>query len=379
VLVVVEIAATMILLTGAGLLINSFTRLMQVDPGFDPDSAVTFRLALPASRYPNPQAQHEFGRSLLAALRAVPGVESAAATSYALEGDPIGFDDLVIDGQPRSGEVRYRFVTPDYFRTLGMPVRSGREFQDGDRGAGAAVAIVNESFARRYMGGASAVGRSGRWGNWGSFEVVGVVADSTARLDRNPQPTLYLPVAGDAPFGIPSIVLRTSNDVAATLSAVRDLVSRSDPQLAVFNAMTLEEMIAHAAAPPRLYSFVSVWCALIALTLAAVGLYGVLGYSVGTRTQEFGIRMALGATSGDVVATVMRRGIALSTAGIAAGLAGSFYLSRFLDTLLFNLTPTDAATYAVAVAMFVAVTIAASYIPSRRATRVNPVVALRAE
>ena len=378
-LVVVEIAATMILLTGAGLLINSFTRLMQVDPGFAPDGAVTFRLALPASRYPTPQTQHEFGRGLLAALRGLPGVESAAATSYALGGGPIGFDDLVIDGQSRSVGIGYRFVTPDYFRTLRTPMRSGREFHDGDRGAGSNAAVVNEAFARQYLGGTSVVGRAISYADWGSFEIVGVVADSPPQLGQDPRPTLYLPVDGDAPFGNPSVILRTAIDLAALLPAIRELVSRGDPQLAVFNAMTLEEMIAHTAAPSRLYSLVSVWCALIALTLAAVGLYGVLGYSVGTRTQEFGIRMALGATSRHVVASVMRRGIALSAAGIAAGLAGSLYLTRFLDTLLFSLTPRDVTTYAVAAAMFVGVTMIASYIPSRRATRVNPVVALRAE
>jgi predicted permease len=379
VLVVAEIAATMVLLTGAGLLINSFTRLLNVDPGFEAEGGMTFRVALPNSRYATPDAQQTFVRTLLDGVRAIPGIDSAAATASSVEGGGIGFFALTIDGRASETEMRLRYVTPGYFRTLRLPVLQGREFDDGDRTATAVRAIVNDAFVRQHLDGRRAVGTVIGYGGQPSLEIVGVVADSRARLDDEAHPTLYLPADSRTPFGQPSIVVRSSSPLSALLPAIRDAVRRADPALAVYDAMTLDEMLGHPAAASRLYTIIAAWCALIALALAAIGLYGVLAYSVSTRTQEFGVRMALGANAGRVVATVMRAAFGLSAAGIAAGLLGSFYLSRFLEALLFDLAPRDGLTYALAVATFLLVTTVACYFPSRRAMRVDPVLALRAE
>jgi putative ABC transport system permease protein len=379
VLVVVEIAASMVLLTGAGLLVNSFTRLMNVEPGVEADRAATFRVALTGARYASATAQQAFVGTVLSALRAVPGIESAAATNFALDGGPIDFSLLRVDGTASRHEMRYRQITPDYFRTLGTPLLAGREFRDSDRTATALRVVVNEAFVTRHLAGRNAVGTVIGYGPRASLEVVGVVGNSRASLADRPEPTLYLPADDQASFVMPSLVVRSSAALPVLLPAIRAAVRDADPQLAVYNAVTLDEMLGHAAASSRLYTWVSAWCALIALLLAGIGLYGVLAYSVSTRTREFGIRMALGATSRSVIVAVMRRGLVLSAAGIAAGLTGSLYLSRFLETLLFNLTPRDAATYGLASALFVVVTLVACYLPTRRATRVNPVLALRAE
>jgi predicted permease len=379
ILVVAEIAATMVLVTGAGLLINSFTRLMRVDPGFRVEDGMTFRIALPNGRYPSPDAQQTFVHRLLERVRAIPGIKSAAATGSSVEGGGIGFFPLVVDGRAAEAEIRLRHITPDYFRTLGAPILQGREFDDADRTATAVRAIVNEAFVARHLGDRRAVGTVFGYGNRPSLEIIGVVANLRVALDDETHPAIYLPGDSRAPFVQPSIVIRSSTAMPLLLPSIREAVRRADPELAVYNAMTLEEMLGHPTAPSRLYTVIAAWCALIALVLAAIGLYGVLAYSVSTRTQEFGIRMALGADSGRVLASVMRAGLALSTAGVAAGLLGSFYLSRFLETLLFDLTPRDGLTYALAVATFFLVTIVACYIPSRRAMRIDPVLALRAE
>jgi predicted permease len=373
-----QIAATMVLVTGAALLINSYAHLMRVSPGLDPDGALTFQLALSSRRYTSPAVQQQTVVDVLERIRTLPGVSSAAATGLTLDGAPVALSPIVIDGRPARGGIRYRFITPDYFRALGIPMRQGREFGDGKASA-EVEAIVNETFVRRHLEGRNAESVTLAFGDRPPMRIVGVPADSKLRLDEEAPPTLYLPADARAFLGLSTFIVRSTGQAHVLLPPVREIVRGLDPRLAVHNAMTIDEMMTHTATSPRMYGMQAFWCSLVALLLAGTGLYGVLAYSVGTRTQELGIRMALGASATTLTAAVMRQGLMLTTVGVAAGLAGSFYATRFLDTLLFDLTPHDPTTFAVTAAVFVVVALAASYVPSRRATRVDPVVALRAE
>jgi predicted permease len=377
-LVVVEIAATMVLVTGAALLINSYAHLMRVSPGLDPNGALTFQLALSSRRYTSPTVQQQTVVDVLQRIRTLPAVSSAAATGLTLDGAPVAPSPIVIDGRPVRGGIRYRFITPDYFRALGIPMRLGREFREGNTGA-AAEAVVNEAFVRRHLEGRNVESVTLAYGDRTPMRIAGVAADSKLRLDEDPPPTLYLPADARAFLGLSTFIVRSTAEPHVLLPPVREIVRGLDPRLAIHNAMTIDEMMTHAATSPRMYGMLAFWCSLVALLLSGTGLYGVLAYWVGTRTQELGIRMALGASATTLTAVVVRQGLMLTAVGVAAGLAASVYATRFLDTLLFDLTPHDPTTFAATVAVFVVVALAASYVPSRRATRVDPVVALRAE
>jgi putative ABC transport system permease protein len=378
-LVVVEIAATMILLTGSALLITSFSRLMQVDPGFGTDGTLTFRVPLTGGRYANsPGAQQDLVQRVLDAIRGMPGVVDAAAGSSAIDSGPIGLSPSV-NGRRMDGNVLFRTVTPGYFRTLGVPMRVGREFAAADHTSVAGRAVVNEAFVRRYLRGTNPIGADISYREWTSLQIVGVVPDTKIRLDAESGPAMYLPPDDRAAFNLPTLVVRSNAEPSALVPAIRQAVSRIDPRLPVFDAMTVDEMIAHTSASPRLYRLVSLWCAIIALVLAATGLYGVLAYSVKARTQEFGIRMALGADAGRVYGDVMRKGLALTLAGVVPGVAGSYYGARFLESLLFGVTPRDPATLIAATVTLAAVAALACFIPARKATRVDAIVALRTE
>jgi predicted permease len=375
-----EIAVAMVLLSGAALLLNSFARLMQVDTGIDSRGVVTFRIALPTQRYDSPARQQAFLRELLDQLRRLPETGSAAASSYAFHGGPIGFYRTVIDGKEIADtRILYHFVTPDFFQTLGIPIRLGREFDDRDWSPVARRVVVNEAFARRYLAGAPPIGRTITYGERIALEVVGVAGDTTVRQDRAAEPTLYLPADMLAPLGTPAIALRSRTETTVATAAIRDAVRKLDPALAAYDVTTIDEIVGHSSASARLYSLVSLWCAIIALALTGVGLYGVLAYSVSSRTREFGIRMALGAKSSEIIASVMREGLTIATTGIALGLVGAYYATQVLKNLLFGVTPGDTATLSVAAGMFLGVALAASYFPSRRATHVDVAAALRTD
>jgi predicted permease len=382
-LVVAEIAAAVVLLTGGGLLVNSFVRLVSVDLGYDPRNVVSLQVSLPKNRYGSSQAHVQFYRDAASALRALPGVDAVAAADYEVTGSPIGFYALTIDGKPVGSaehDINYRRASPEYFKTLRMPVVEGREFRDDDWSPIARKVIVNEAFARRHFPGSTAIGHRIHWSEWKDLEIIGVVADSKERPDGEIRRTFYLPFDTGG-FGETSMVLllRSTREPAAVLTAARAVLARIDSQLAPYNAASLEEVMAHSAASPRLYGFVSLWCAIVALALAAIGLYGVLSYSVGSRTHEFGIRIALGAEAGAVRWQVLRQGLLLTAIGLAIGLAGSYASAQTLTSLLFGITPRDLTTFAVAAALLTMSAVAACLVPSIRATRVDPVVALRAE
>jgi putative ABC transport system permease protein len=376
-LVIVEIATAVVLLAGAGLLANSFTRLMRVDHGIDPTGVATFSVTLPPARYPTTASQEHFYRELSASLQAVPGTDAVAARgSMAIQYSPLTIDAQ----QPQRADITVRHVTPGYFRALGIASHGGRDFRDDDRSATASTAIVSESFARRYFGAASPVGRHLGFSRWSSLEIVGVVADANApRENADLPPALYLPLDDEAGLRRPVVMVRTSSSPAAILQAARSAVGRIDPLLAVYDGASLEQLVTYANASARLYSLVSLFFAVTALMLAALGLYGLLSYSVGSRTRELGIRTALGAAPAALLAGVIRQGLAIAGTGIVFGLAGALMTGRFLETLLFGITPHDPVTLGLVVSILVPIVVVACYVPARRATRVDPVVALRAE
>jgi putative ABC transport system permease protein len=382
VLVVAEIAATVVLLTGGGLLINSFVRLVRVDVGYDPRDVVSMRVSLPKERYGTPEAHERFYRDVSERLRGLQGIDAVAATDGSVTYSPFGFYPLTIDGTPaatKEAEIRFRRVSPDFFRTLRMPLVEGREFRDEDWSPVATKVIVNRAFADAHFRNTSPIGHRVQWSQWKDLEIIGVVSDARERPDGEIQRAFYLPIDAGGFFRNLVLLIRSDRDTTDVLSAARGALAQVDRQVAAYDAASLEEILKHSAASPRLYGFVAFWCALLALALSAIGLYGVLAYSVGSRTHEFGIRIALGAEARTLRWQVLRQGLVITTVGLSIGLAGSYASGRALSSLLFGITPGDLTTIAIAALLLLATAIAACLVPSICATRVDPVVALRAE
>ena len=370
---VAQTAAGVVLLAGAGLLLNSFARLTSVDRGFKPEDVYTFRIALPASY--QSAARRAFHDEFGAALRRMPGVSSIGASDFMLGQGSIGFKTIV-DGEQHSTDVAFNVLAPGVFDTLRIPLR-GRDFMDRDRTPKAAVAIVNETFARRFFAGGDPIAQRIGFQNWPSLEIVGVAGDTRmADVTSEIRPAIYLPQDAETAAG--GYVVRIAR-TGAMPAAAQAAAARIDDNAVVFNATTMDTLLARTVASPRLYSATAAGFAIVAVALAALGLYGVLAYSVGTRTREFGIRIALGASPGTVVRRVMREALGTVLLGVAVGIAGALYLSRFLEALLFGVQPRDPLTLGAVAILFLAVAALACYVPARRATRVDPVVALRAE
>jgi hypothetical protein len=289
---------------------------------------------------------------------------------------------LSIDGKrvtTKDAEIRFRRVSPDFFRTLRMPLVEGREFRDDDWTPVATKVIVNRAFAQTHFPNASPVGHRLQWMEWKDLEIIGVVWDARERPDGEIQRAFYLPIDAGGFFGNLVLLMRSNRDTTDLLTAARGVLAQVDPQVAAYDAASLEEVLKHSAASPRLYGFVAFGCALLALVLSAIGLYGVLAYSVGSRTHEFGIRIALGAEAAAVRWQVLRHGLMLSFVGLMLGLAGGYVAAQTISSLLFGVTAGDLTTFAVAAALLIVTAMIACLVPSIRATRVDPVVALRAE
>jgi putative ABC transport system permease protein len=373
-LVVAETAAGVILLAGAGLLLTSFVRLTSVERGFNPDDVFTFRISL-AARYQGAAAQYAFHDEFTGALRQIPGVTSVGASAGMLGQGSIGF---TLNGERVPG-IWFQVVTPGVFETLAVPLR-GRDFKASDRAQQAGVAIVNETFARRFLRTQDPIGRRIQFQNWPSLEIVGVAGDTkTLELDSDVNPTIYVPQQlNNAAFGAPTYMLRATRNLRL-LTAIRAAAARLDGTAVVFDATSMDALLARSLSTRKLYSATSLAFAAVAVILAAIGLFGVLSYSIGTRTREFGIRIALGATHGKVITEVMREALGTALVGIAVGILGELYLSRFLQSLLFGVQPRDPATLAAVAVLFLAVAALACYVPARRATRVDPIMAFRAK
>ena len=382
VLAAAQVALATVLLVGAGLFTQSLQRLQHVDLGFDSVNLTTGMMGIQGDRYREPGAAwNGFYKRLLDRLAAAPGVEGVAMSSGApFGGGNTGMPITAVGGSQlgtTSLQTDWRMVSPDYFRAMRIPLRGGRFFSETGTGDQTAL-IASATMARRIWGDENPIGKQIKAGPNGVFTVVGVV-DDVRNLDLalSPAPTMYLPATR---FVWPTMTIIVRGDERAqAASLLRTAVREQDPQLAVFNIRTMDEMIQRSASQPRLNaSLVTLFAALAAL-LAAVGIYGVLAYLVSQRTQEIGIRMALGAGKSSVQRLVLSRGLRLAGLGLAAGVGGAVLVARWIGTLLFEIQARDPWTIGAAVAAVALVTVVASYIPARRAARVDPLIALRAE
>jgi putative ABC transport system permease protein len=387
-LVVSEVALALVLLVGAGLLLRSFAQLARVEPGFETDSRLAVTTVLPRPKYDAPDRMTAFYDQATDRLRALPGVASVALVSIV----PISGNDEIysigFEGRPplppgQGVSAIYYLVSPDYFRTMGIPVLKGRAFTDQDRDGSTRVALINDVFARMHYPNEDPVGQRIRMGRNSNIvrEIVGVVGSvKHYGLGDKDQAQMYEPFRQMPTTGM-SFVLKTSVEPTSLAAAVRREIQAVDPEQPVANAVSLTDMLAASVALPRVQTLLLGVFAGIALLLASVGLYGVMSYAVSQRTQEIGIRMALGAGRPSVLLLVLRQALVLTGVGLMLGLAGAVALGRTLESvlepLLFQVSPSDVATLAVVPVVLSVAALAAALIPARRATRVDPIQALR--
>ena len=386
-LMVSEIALSFMLLVGAGLLIKSFIRLREVSPGFNPDQVLAVRVSLPSAKYPQGEPRVQLLHQAIERLSLLPGVQSAGAVlSLPLGGDTFNVGrGYIREGRPATPEeadgAAYLAATPDYFRTLQIPVVNGRAFTAQDTEKTPKVLIVNETMARHLWPGESPIGRRITIWRDEKFprEIVGVVGDTKRSLDADPGQQMYVPYAQDSGWTGMSLVIRTRGDPTNVTAAMRSELRSLDKGIPVFNVRTMNDVLATSVAPRRTPMLLLSAFAGVALLLAMIGIYGVTAYYVTQRTQEIGIRMALGAQISDVLKLVLRSGMVLALIGIGAGLVGAFALTRMLTTLLFGINPTDGVTFVTVSVCLLITALIACYLPARRATKVDPLVALRYE
>ena len=386
-LVVVEVALSFVLLVGAALLVESFIHVRGVDPGFNPDGVVVAQMSLP-SRYETDEQRAAVVERLMTSLAAVPGARAvAAAGNLPLGGGGFySWHSFVREGETPDSEnerqTNMMAVTPDYFRAMEIPILRGRGLTADDARAEAPpVLLVNETLAARYFSGEDSIGKRVRFSgdDEAPREIVGVVRDiRNMGLDAPPDPTSYVPI-GHRPINALVVVARAEGDPASLVPAMKAATREVDPLIPVFRARPLTEIVSESVSGRRFHMALLTSFAFLALLLAAVGVYGVMSYSVARRTNEIGVRVALGATTGSVTRLVVGQGTRLALAGIALGLAGALSLSRVLESALYGVSPTDVRTLATAAALLAGVAVLACYIPARRAARVDPVAALRHE
>ncbi|HEU0176620.1 MAG TPA: ABC transporter permease [Blastocatellia bacterium] len=385
-LVILETALAVVLLVGAGLLINSFVRLLRTPPGFNPDGVIVARTTLPQARYPEAERGKTVYRRALERIAVLPGVQQVSVASYL----PLASEWQIGVRIEGGGESEYymtygSWVSNDFFRSMGIPLKKGRVFTDQDRADTTPVVAVNEAMARRFWPGQDAVGKRIRWGGWnppgGWLTIAGVVADvKFSSLEAESPPTVYMPV-----FQIPRIrrdavfIARTTADPASLAAAMRREIAAVDADLPVYDVRTMNQVIAESVAQRRFTMELLAIFAAAALGLAALGLYGVLSYAVTQRTREIGIRMALGGRRQDALRLVVGQGMKMAMIGALAGLIASLGLTRLMKGLLFGVSASDPLTFIAVTLLLTLVAFVACWIPAKRATKVDPMVALRCE
>ena len=386
VLVITEVALAVVLVTGAGLLLKSFAKLMAVDVGLNTDRVVTFSMTLPEAKYPSPSRDKyplwpeatNFYDAALARVSELPGVTGVAlGTHHPLD---TGFtSQITIVGQPESDaqkdEVRIRPIAPGYFETLGIALLRGRALSRDDRVSSPMVIVVNESLAKKYFRGEDPIGKQMTF--WGTPRtIVGIVKGERFGGPQNAvEPALYPPLA-QVPMSNLTLVVRANGDPANVIAAVRDTLRSLDADIALFDIELLDVTLARTVATPRFQAVLIASFGAIALLLAAIGLYALIAYQVQQRTNEIGVRLALGASRAEIARLVLARAAALAFTGIAIGLAGALATARFLKAVMYEISPTDPAIYIAVPLLLVAIALIATWVPVRRAMRLDPAVAL---
>ncbi len=392
-LVAAEVALALVVVAGAGLLVQSFLRLQSVPLGYEPRATVTMGVWPPAWKYPNPEDQRLLFRKVLERVRPLPGVDAAGAVLLRpLELGPVGLNAWILkEGEPvekipTSPATNYLSVTPGYFRAMGISLRAGRDFDDRDVAGAPSVAVVGESLARKLWPGEDAVGKriathgtpkDGK-GRFLWTTVVGVAADGRYRELSDVRLDLYVP-SDQSPFPAQFLIVRSATDPGSLAAAVRREVQRLDGDTAVTGVATLRSIVDDALGAPRFRSLLIAGFAGLALLLSALGIWGVVAWSVAQRTQEIGVRMALGARAEDVVRQIVAQGMAPALVGVALGLAAALAIGRTLAGLLFGIGPSDPVTFVAVALVLLGVAFLASFAPARRAARLDPVTTLRQE
>jgi len=387
-LVITEFALALPLLVGAGLMINSFMRLQQVKPGFEPDHLLTVSLPLPSLKYPEDEQAINFHQELLRKVQTLPGVQ-AASLSTSLPLDSGNTNDFELEMHPtppgESAEVaEFNAVSPEYFRTLGIPLLKGRYLTEQDNTDAPPVTVVSDTFVKRFFPTEDPIGKRMKLGGCTECDwttIVGVVGDvKHGGPGAEESPSMYCPFVQES-FAIRmmSLTLRTEGDPTNFVAAVRREVNSIDPDIALADVKTMDQLVSESLGQSRYRGVLLGIFAVVALTLAAVGIYGVIAYAVSQRTREIGIRIALGARKGHIFRMVVGHGMILSLIGVAIGIAASLMLTRFLSSLLYGVSSTDPLTFTSVVLLLISVALAACSIPARRATRVDPMIALRYE
>jgi len=385
-LVVAEIAFALVLVAGAGLMVRSFLRLQKVDPGFDPKNILTLRLTLPEARYKEDSQARAFFEQAEQRVRSLPGVTAVGSTSRLPLKGYRWTSEMTIEGhspEDYACDVRHEEMTPGYFRAIGLPLVQGRFFNESDHAKSQPVVIVNAALVRRYFPGEDPIGKRIKFsepteeGAWQT--IIGVVGDGKQdSLRAEVKPEIYQSHLQRAQDNM-TLVVRAVTDPQTLISAVREQIRALDPNLPIYDIKTMQAVMDESVARERFIALLLMVFAALALTLAAIGIYGVMSYSVAQRTQEIGIRLALGAQRRDVLKLIISQGTTQTLIGISLGLAAALALTRFLSSLLFSVSATDPVTFVVIAVLLMVVALLACYLPARRATKVDPMVALRYE
>ncbi|MCA1568316.1 MAG: ABC transporter permease [Acidobacteria bacterium] len=387
-LVIAEVALALVLLIGAGLMVRSFLSIQRINPGFDPQNVLSMRIALPASKYPEIGQRAVFFQQVLERVRNLPSVISVGAiTDLPLSGpgSSTTFSIRELPSNDRNPLTEYRVITPDYLRTMNIPLLRGRYFNEMDQEKHQRVVIINETLARRFFPNQDPLGKHlALSGPPDEREIVGVASDvKDYGLDAEVRPEVYIPYSQSnqpySQYSALTLVLRTAADPQSLTGLVRGEVRSIDKDQPIYNIKLMQDVLSESVAPRLFNMFLISIFAVVALILAAVGIYGVIAYSVAQRTHEIGIRMALGAQPGDVLKLVVGQGMTQALIGILIGLVAAFALTRVMSSLLYEISPLDPITFAGLSIMLMIVAVIACYIPARRATRINPIIALRDE